>query len=137
MKARKAKGLTQRQLAERLGISAGAVAQWETGIARPEQDRLRLLQALLGLPLEDLLRPANSIVPLAGADMTVVELDGRLVEEARDAGIDVAVVLSQYLRGVLDRLRRQRWLEENREAIADANAFLSRHGLWSEGKRQF
>jgi len=27
--------------------------------------------------------------------------------------------------------------EGESQALADANAFLARHGLWSDGKRQF
>jgi post-segregation antitoxin (ccd killing protein) len=38
---------------------------------------------------------------------------------------------------VVSEARQQRWIEDNREALADANAFLARHGLWSDGKRQF
>lgn len=34
-------------------------------------------------------------------------------------------------------VRQQRWLEENRGAIEDANRFLEKHGLWSDGKRLF
>jgi len=30
-----------------------------------------------------------------------------------------------------------RWLAENADALTDANAFLERHGLWSDGLRQF
>jgi len=53
----------------------------------------------------------------------------RLVAEARHLGID--------LRSVVAEARQQRWLQQNRDALADANAFLTRHGLWSDGKRQF
>ncbi len=33
--------------------------------------------------------------------------------------------------------RGKLWREENAGAIADANAYLDRHGLWSDGRRQF
>jgi post-segregation antitoxin (ccd killing protein) len=33
--------------------------------------------------------------------------------------------------------REARWLAENDGALADANEFLKRHGLWSDGLRQF
>jgi post-segregation antitoxin (ccd killing protein) len=29
------------------------------------------------------------------------------------------------------------WVEDHAEAIKDANEFLQRRGLWSDGKRQF
>ncbi len=33
--------------------------------------------------------------------------------------------------------RQRRWIEVNRGALADANAFLERYGLWSDGNRLF
>ncbi len=33
--------------------------------------------------------------------------------------------------------REAQWRRDNCGALADANAFLDRHGLWSDGKRQF
>jgi post-segregation antitoxin (ccd killing protein) len=41
------------------------------------------------------------------------------------------------LQAVVAEARQRRWIEENRGALSDANAFLARHGLWSDGKRQF
>jgi post-segregation antitoxin (ccd killing protein) len=32
--------------------------------------------------------------------------------------------------------RQRRWLAENRAALAAANAFVERHGFWSDGLRQ-
>jgi post-segregation antitoxin (ccd killing protein) len=52
-----------------------------------------------------------------------------LLNQARELGIDLKQVVAEA--------RRQRWLEENRAAIADANAFLARCGLWSDGRRLF
>ena len=64
-------------------------------------------------------------------------LDAALVAEARDMGVDVVTELNARLRELIGKARRERWLKENREALEDANAFLARHGLWSDGKRQF
>jgi len=33
--------------------------------------------------------------------------------------------------------RQAAWRMVNRPAVTDANAFLERYGLWSDGKRQF
>lgn len=57
-RARKAKGLSQAELAKKLDVSAGTVAGWETegehahGIRR---DRLQQVAKLLGLEVTDLL----------------------------------------------------------------------------------
>jgi post-segregation antitoxin (ccd killing protein) len=51
----------------------------------------------------------------------------KLLQEARRLGVDVQKIVKEA--------RQRRW--ENRGAIADANAFVDRHGLWSDGRRQF
>ena len=53
--ARKAAGLTQVQLAELLGVTQGAVAQWENGQTHPSFGVLKPLAAVLGLTLEQLI----------------------------------------------------------------------------------
>ena len=49
-KARELNGYTQRQLAQRLGpgVAASTLSRWESGKARPRQDRVRELSELLG-----------------------------------------------------------------------------------------
>ena len=53
---RKAAGLTQAALAERLGIGSKAVSKWESGASKPTTDMIRKLSALFGIPVEELLR---------------------------------------------------------------------------------
>ena len=47
--ARVAAGLTRRQLAARLGVHPGTVAEWERGEVRPLEQSSKQLRALLGL----------------------------------------------------------------------------------------
>lgn len=47
--ARRAAGLTQQQLAARLGVPATGVANWENGYRSPRADRLRELARLVGV----------------------------------------------------------------------------------------
>lgn len=54
-----------------------------------------------------------------------------------NVALDAGVLAQERLREVVAERRRQQWLAENREALADASGFLSRHGLWSDGRRQF
>ena len=53
---RKAAGLTQAELAEKLGNSSKAISKWENGAAKPGTEMLRKLSALYGVPVETLLR---------------------------------------------------------------------------------
>ena len=52
--ARKAKGWSQEELGERVGVSFQAVSSWENDRSEPDKDHLRKLSALLGLRLEEL-----------------------------------------------------------------------------------
>ncbi|MGD0106040.1 MAG: helix-turn-helix domain-containing protein [Rhodopila sp.] len=122
--ARQNAGLTQRVLAAKLGVSSGAVGQWETGAT----DRPPVLADLLGVSLGWLLGKSDQVQNAGTADADM-QVDLRLLREARRLGVGLHKVVSDA--------RQQRWIEENRDALADANAFLTRHGLWSDGKRQF
>ena len=47
--ARKAAGLTQRQLADRLGVSNTSISNWEKGLSRPDADMIQKLCVYLSL----------------------------------------------------------------------------------------
>jgi transcriptional regulator with XRE-family HTH domain len=51
--ARKSAGLTQRQLAERIGTDSFQVSRWERGANRPVDDTLAALADALGLDWAD------------------------------------------------------------------------------------
>lgn len=138
-RARTASGMSQRDLAKTLDVSPAAVGQWEGGYTRPAHENLRSVAVALGLTLDDLLggeRDQSIRQVITGAG-TSVSLDPQLLDQASDVGIDVATSLNAFLRDQIRKARADRWLKENREALADANDFLARHGLWSDGKRQF
>lgn len=50
---RKAAGLTQRQLADRLGVSNTSVSNWEKNLSRPDADLIQALCAVLALQPND------------------------------------------------------------------------------------
>lgn len=58
-KARKAKGMTQEQLAKLLGITQGAVAQWENGLTHPSFPMLPKVAAALGVTVNELIGKAG------------------------------------------------------------------------------
>lgn len=53
---RRANGMTQERLAERMGISRQTVSKWESGDATPELGKLAELCDIFGCSLDDLLR---------------------------------------------------------------------------------
>ena len=52
--ARKAAGLTQEQLGERMHMSRQGISHWETGRALPDAETLKQLSQVLNQPCEDL-----------------------------------------------------------------------------------
>lgn len=57
--ARKAKDLTQKELAEKLGLATGTVQQYELGKRRPDVDALRQIAALLEVSVDALVGTAE------------------------------------------------------------------------------
>lgn len=53
---RRARNMTQKALAEAVGVSQGSVAQWEIGLCKPSVDNLVALANLFGCTVDDLLR---------------------------------------------------------------------------------
>lgn len=66
--ARKANGLSQEALAEKLGISRQAISKWERAEASPDTDNLMALAQLYGMTLDALLNTENDAYVLDGAD---------------------------------------------------------------------
>ena len=53
---RKNKGMTQQEIADKLGVTNKAVSKWETGEAFPETAQLVPLADMFGVTVDDLLR---------------------------------------------------------------------------------
>lgn len=61
--ARKALGLTQRQLAQQLGVSNTSVSNWEKGLSRPDADMIQSLCGILRLQPNDFYGTAETAAP--------------------------------------------------------------------------
>jgi DNA-binding XRE family transcriptional regulator len=55
-KYRKQKNMTQKQLAEAVGVTQGAVNQWEKGATNPKIETLVVMAKLFDCTLEDLVK---------------------------------------------------------------------------------
>ncbi len=51
---RKAAGLTQMDLAEKIGVGQPTIAMWENGVAMPTSSRLPHIAEVLGCSIDDL-----------------------------------------------------------------------------------
>lgn len=92
---RKAQGLTQDQLAEKVGVSAQAVSKWENDLARPDADMLLVLAELYGTTVDSLLR--GTVAPTVKED-TEDNIGKRVVSIKVDAeGTHVSVKIPASL----------------------------------------
>lgn len=72
---RKALGLSQEELAQRMGVSRQSVTKWETGLSAPDLDRLVELADTLGVSLDYLLRDQVDLsdLPVEAGDAVSAE----------------------------------------------------------------
>lgn len=61
---RKSHGLSQEELAEKLGVSRQAVSKWERGESSPDTDNLIMLADLYGLSLDEMIRGKSLATPV-------------------------------------------------------------------------
>jgi transcriptional regulator with XRE-family HTH domain len=146
--ARRRVGYTQSALAKMLDVTRASVAQWETGRSAPGRKRRVRLAAVLKSLLADL--PGAAVAPLTervgrpprrsqvrNVASACVAFDAALLDELRDAGINIGAELAAHLRNVVAAARAERrWLNDDHEVIADANALLRHHGHWSDANCQ-
>ena len=74
---------------------------------------------------------------IAAKKATNVSIRTDLLEAARASKINLSATLERALIEELRSVQRERWREENREAIAAHNEFVEKHGVFSDGLRSF
>lgn len=79
----------------------------------------------------------NAHAPGGRRRPTNVPLDEKLVDEARELGIDLSHACEAGLTAEIKTAGQQQWIEENRDAIRDWNEWVARNGLPLEKYRQF
>ncbi|QHJ78446.1 MAG: hypothetical protein [Bacteriophage sp.] len=74
---RRAAHLTQKNVADALGVNRVSVTQWENGSAKPNIERLGELAKLFGVPIDALLTgtPLNTVIPTANIKNDVIPAD--------------------------------------------------------------
>ena len=109
--ARKAAGLSQESLGERLGVSRQAVSKWEADAAVPELENLIAMSRIFGVTIGALL----GVEPEAAEDRSegdAPEAPGEGAEDAAPAGEltdrELAAV-EAIVRKYLEAVRRPRW----------------------------
>lgn len=96
---RKEKGLTQRELAEKLNVTDKAVSKWERNLSCPDVGSIPALADILGLSADALLRAAKVPEPASKTGQAAKLRD--TVLKALPLAMGVAVIVSSIL-GALD-----------------------------------
>ena len=52
---REEKGMKQDELAEKVGVTQGAISQWESGAVKPSFDNIKKLAAALEVTIDELM----------------------------------------------------------------------------------
>jgi antitoxin CcdA len=60
-----------------------------------------------------------------------------LLNKAREMDLNLSAILEQALAEALRQKQRDRWLAENRDAIAAYNRHVEERGVFSDGLRSF
>ena len=118
--ARKAAGLSQESLGERMGVSRQAVSKWEADAAVPELENLIAMSRIFGVTIGALL----GVEPEAAEDRSegdAPEAPGEGVEGAAPAGEltdrELAAV-EAIVRKYLEAVRRPRWSRRKKIAVS-------------------
>lgn len=138
---RRNRGLTQEQLAERLGVSAPAVSKWETDHSYPDITLLCPLARALGVNVDTLLRfeeqlPNEAVVERVNAILETARQEGweagnRLLEELlrqypNSEALKYNAALAQdgfhMLQPEAEQEVKQRWTARKRELLEELRA---------------
>ncbi len=68
---------------------------------------------------------------------TNLSVNSDLLRKARECGLNLSAVMEAALIEQVRKSQRERWLEENREAIDAYNEHVERNGVFSDGLRSF
>lgn len=75
---REAAGLTQIQLALRVGVTQGTIANWERGARLPQLENLVRISNILGCGVDELLGLGAEAEPAPGPAYTITAEEGRI-----------------------------------------------------------
>jgi len=82
--------------------------------------------------------PRSRAVDIAPPRRTVsLRVDASVLREAREYDLNLSAKLERALVEQLRQLRAERWLVDNKDAIAAYNALVHQHGAFADTLRTF
>lgn len=91
---RKAKGMTQEQLAEKLDVSRQSVSKWESGQSAPELEKIAALSTVFDVTTDYLLKPSEIDDLSLKTEMLEKQQQQMLAREQRQSRIRACVLYS-------------------------------------------
>ena len=85
---RKSKGISQEELAERLGVSRQAVSKWERNEAYPDTENLIAISKLFGVTIDELINSPD----LPNFEYGTESLEGETETDTEEASVSVRAV---------------------------------------------
>lgn len=73
-------------------------------------------------------------VPKKAANLSI---RADLLQEAKAMNINLSQAFESHLAELVQAKKREKWLEENREAIEAYNRYVEAYGVFSDGWRSF
>ena len=119
--ARKNAGLSQEELAERIGVSRAAVAKWETDKGLPDIDNLKAIAGLLDVSVDYLLDDGGTLdlsVTKKAIDLEKYS-DGKKLSRLKKLEIKERIVREEYPDNEIIRLTLTGIKNTKRETVAD------------------
>lgn len=80
------------------------------------------------------MRNPNRTAPKQATNLSI---NRDLLDAARAAGVNLSAALEEALKEKVAAARRKKWKRENARAIAEYNAFIGEHGVFSDSHRGF
>ena len=66
-----------------------------------------------------------------------LSINGDLLQKAKSLSINLSSTFEAALAAEVKRKRAEQWLEKNKASLDSYNAFVEKHGVFSEGIRGF
>lgn len=114
---RRKSGLSQTDLAERLGVTSQAVSKWECGNAVPDIDILLELSHLYKVTINEMLEDVDLLCDLTGKETGRSGIAYFVPEQERDYNIEWA-----------NEIQNSKWIKRNWECSRADNAHMDRVG---------